>query len=135
MSRRDAQRIEDILESCSRLLGIVSGGRDEFVANEVLQDAACYRLTVIGEALNNLSQEFTAQRPGLRIPEARGMRNRLTHEYYDIDVEVLWDTLTSDIAELQQALAGLAEPSRAADDNTVTEKRNPHCERGGLDLF
>ena len=38
MSRRDAQRIEDILESCRRLLGIVSGGRDEFVANEVLQD-------------------------------------------------------------------------------------------------
>lgn len=111
MSRRDAQRIEDILESCRRLQSIVSGGRDEFEANEVLQDAACYRLTVIGEALNNLSRDFAAQHSGLRIPQARGMRNRLTHEYYDINVEVLWDTLTSDIAELEQALAGLAETS------------------------
>ena len=92
MSRRDAQRITDILQSCRRLRDIASRGRDEFYASDVLQDAACYRLTVIGEALNNLSEDFATQHPGLRIPQARGMCNRLTHEYYDIDVEVLWDT-------------------------------------------
>lgn len=107
MSRGDAERITDILESCRRLRDITARGRDEFYANDLLQDAACYRLAVIGEALNNLSTDFTAQHSDLQIPQARGMRNRLTHEYYDIDVEVLWDTLTTDIAVLRTTLARL----------------------------
>ena len=108
MSRRDAERVTDILESCRRLRGIVAQGRDEFYANDVLQDAACYRLAVIGEALNKLSEEFAAQHTSLQIPQARGMRNRLTHEYYNIDAEVLWDTLTSDIAELERSLRSIS---------------------------
>ncbi len=108
MSRRDSERVTDILESCRRLHDIAAAGREEFYANDLLQDAACYRLTVIGEALNSLSEEFAAQHTGLQIPQARGMRNRLTHEYYDIDVEVLWDTLTDDIDELERSLKHIA---------------------------
>lgn len=121
MSRTDAERISDILESCRRLGDIVAAGPDEFFTNGVLQDAACYRLTVIGEALNNLSEGFAAQHSGLQIPQARGMRNRLTHEYYDIDVEVLWDTLTSDIAELGEALSNVVrQPQAPAEASTTT---------------
>ena len=89
MSRSDAERVADILDSCRRLNEIASAGKDEFFAGEILQDAASYRLTVVGEALNSLSKDFAMQHPGLRIPEARGMRNRLSHEYYDIDLDVL----------------------------------------------
>ena len=135
MSRRDAQRITDILQSCRRLRDIASRGRDEFYASDVLQDAACYRLTVIGEALHNLSEDFAAQHPGLRIPQARGMRNRLTHEYYDIDVEVLWDTLTADIAELEQTLSAVAERSQAPSAmEPSTEQHSPRVEPDTLDL-
>ena len=81
MSRSDAERVADILDSCRRLNEIASAGKDEFFAGEILQDAASYRLTVVGEALNSLSKDFAKQHPSLRIPEARGMRNRLSHEY------------------------------------------------------
>ena len=60
--------VTDILESCRRLRDIAVHGRDEFFANGVLQDAACYRLAVIGEALNNLSADFAAQHTSLQIP-------------------------------------------------------------------
>ena len=107
MSRTDAERVADVLESCRRLREIAARGRDEFFANDLLQDAACYRLAVIGEALNNLSEDFAAQHSSLQIPKARGMRNRLTHEYYGIDVEVLWDTLTVAIANLERSLRSI----------------------------
>ena len=104
MSRSDAERVADILDSCRRLNEIASTGKDEFFAGEILQDAASYRLTVVGEALNSLSKDFARRHPNLRIPEARGMRNRLSHEYYDIDLDVLWDTMTTDIPDLEQSL-------------------------------
>ena len=51
MSRSDAERVADILDSCRRLNEIASAGKDEFFAGEILQDAASYRLTVVGEAV------------------------------------------------------------------------------------
>ena len=136
MSRSDLQRIEDIVNSCRRLREIASAGRDEFFASEVLQDAACYRLTVIGEALDNLSEDFTVQHPGLEIPQARGMRNRLTHEYYDIDVEVLWNTLAADIVELEHTLGHIVDTSmRARRSEPGTIERRPRGGRDSLGLF
>ena len=112
MSRSDAERVADILDGCRRLRDIALAGRDEFFADEILQDAACYRLAVIGEALNHLSEDFAAQHPDLQVPEARGMRNRLNHEYYDIDLDVVWDTITTDIPDLEQTLLAATAPSQ-----------------------
>jgi len=74
VSRTDDERVADILDNCRRLRDIALVGEEKFLADEVLQDAACYRVTVIGEALNNLSDDFAEQHPDLEIPEARGMR-------------------------------------------------------------
>ncbi len=136
MSRRDEQRVTDLLLSCRRLSDIASRGRDEFFAGDVLQDAACYRLTVIGEALNNLSPDFAAEHPGLQIPQARGTRNRLTHEYYDIDVEVLWDTIAVDVAELEQSLSGVAEGLQMfGATEPPTKQHSRRVESDTLDLW
>ena len=63
------------------------------------------------------------------------MRNRLTHEHYDIDVEVLWDTLTADIAELEQTLSAVAERSQAPSAREPsTEQHSPCVEPDTLDL-
>lgn len=115
MSRTDDERVADIVDCCRRLRDIASVGEDGFLADELLQDAACYRLAVSGEALNHLSDDFKKQHPDLDLPDARGMRNHLTHEYHKVDLDVVWNTITTDIPDLEQTLSGVSGPVSPSD--------------------
>ena len=58
MTRRDDERVQDIIGACARLAEIAARGRSAYDGDWVIRDAANYNLTVIGEALDNLSDEF-----------------------------------------------------------------------------
>ena len=104
MSRDDAKRIEDIREACRKLAKIASTGRDKYDESWVLRDAANYNLSILGDALNNLSDEFVARNPQMPVRQAKSLRNRLQHEYWAADYDILWDTMTKDVQALQSAL-------------------------------
>jgi uncharacterized protein with HEPN domain len=65
-------------------------------------------LEIIGEAARGMSDEFRAQYPELPWKKMVGMRDRLIHGYYDVDIDVVWKTATEDlpglVAELEQIL-------------------------------
>jgi uncharacterized protein with HEPN domain len=81
---------------------------EQFVIDTEKQDAVIYRIGVIGEAANNVSEE-TRSVLALRWSDMTGMRNRLFHGYNDVRIATVWTTVTNDlplvIATLERYLA------------------------------
>ena len=97
----DAARIEHILESIGRIRGFVAGvNRESFLSNPAIQDAVAYNITIIGEAVRCMSDEFKATHPDVPWKQIRAMRNILIHDYMRTDVDQLWSVIENDLDDL-----------------------------------
>ena len=98
---RDAVYLLDILES-SRLavrhLGNVS--QQQFFDDLEQQDAIIRRLLVIGEAARRVSERTRREMPELPWTKMIAMRNLLVHEYDDVDIGIVWDTVRNGLPGL-----------------------------------
>jgi uncharacterized protein with HEPN domain len=105
---RDAAHLMDILDS-SRLavrhLGDVS--REQFSGDIERQDAVIRRLLIVGEAARRVSQETRDRMPDLPWASMIAMRNLMIHEYDDVDMGIVWDTIRNDLPPLIAALSRL----------------------------
>jgi len=107
------ERIEDYLqhiaEAIDRITGYVQGS-DNAAALErdhKTQAAVIRYIEIIGEAANRIQKqdpEFVAAHPSLPWPEMRGMRNRMIHNYFDVNTDVLWGTVKEDLPKLKQQI-------------------------------
>ena len=77
---------------------------DEFKNNRMLQDAVIREIEIIGEATKNLSMEFRNKHPNIPWRQIAGMRNKLIHGYFGVDVDAVWDTVMKDIPSLKEKL-------------------------------
>jgi uncharacterized protein with HEPN domain len=80
----------------------------EFNSSQLVQDAVTYRIGIIGEAARDISSATSEMIP-LDWRGIRGMRNRLFHGYRDVDLEDLWETVTSDLPDLVDAIQAVLE--------------------------
>lgn len=80
---------------------------DAFAADERTIDAIVWNLEILGEAATRLSQEDQNLCPQLPWHEMRGLRNKVTHEYFGIDPDIIWQTITGDLPPLVQPLRQL----------------------------
>jgi uncharacterized protein with HEPN domain len=78
--------------------------RSEFENDEDLSAATAWRLSVIGEAASRLSQDTRDRHPTIPWTQIIGMRHRLIHGYDAIDLDVVWQTVASDLPELVRLL-------------------------------
>jgi uncharacterized protein with HEPN domain len=108
MSFRDWQlRIGDILNAIADINQWTSGKTmAEFEQAPILSQAILYKFIVVGEAAANIPDEIKIQYPNIPWRLMTDMRNAMAHEYFQIDLERVWNTLTYDlqplVAELQQ---------------------------------
>ncbi|MEL7069243.1 MAG: DUF86 domain-containing protein [Cyanobacteria bacterium J06634_6] len=101
MSPRDLQSLLDMLQSAEVVLAYLEGmTKDQFYDDEEKQDAVMRRMMVVGEAANRVSEETRLSLTSIRWPKVRGMRNRLVHEYDDIDLAIVWQTAQTILPEL-----------------------------------
>jgi uncharacterized protein with HEPN domain len=76
-----------------------------FEENGLVQDAVIRKIELIGEAANRLSDDFWEKyRDTLPLAEAVSTRNRLIHQYDDIDIKIVWNTIKNDFPELKKKL-------------------------------
>ena len=76
-----------------------------FETNGLLQDGVIRKIELIGEAAKRLSISFWEQyRETLPLAEAVSTRNRLIHQYDDIDLKIVWNTIKYDLPELKKKL-------------------------------
>lgn len=102
MKRADGVYLQDILDAIERIEKYTAGSNfEEFSRNYLLQDGVVHRLEMIGEACNGLSDQFQDAHPDIPWNQIVGMRNRLTHGYFDINLRFVWDTATMDLPLLK----------------------------------
>lgn len=102
-------RVNDIVEAAERALGYVQGLTfDQFASDPRTVDAVSYAIVVIGEAAKAIPETVTRAAPEIPWADVRGMRNRIAHEYFGVDVKVLWQTVRDDLPPLLATLRTLA---------------------------
>jgi uncharacterized protein with HEPN domain len=77
---------------------------DTFMFDEVIQRAFVRSLEIIGEASNKIPSDIKDNNPGINWKSLAGMRNKLIHEYFGIDYELIWDVVNNKIPELDEFL-------------------------------
>ena len=98
--------LRDRLESACAIQMYMGGvSCEEFMRNMEKQDAVCRRFEVLGEAASRLSNETHLLFPNLPFRSMRGMRNIIAHDYGDVDLDQVWKTATSDLADVIATLA------------------------------
>ena len=110
MSKDPQILLKFILESIDNLQNYVDGLDDEdYLANVEKQDAAERRLQVIGQAIVQLPQEFKDQHPNIEWAKIAGLRNRLVHDYLEIDHGLIWNIINRSVPEFKQSIQRLIE--------------------------
>ncbi|MBI4965245.1 MAG: DUF86 domain-containing protein [Desulfomonile tiedjei] len=105
---RDREHLAEILDSAKLALSYASGiSREQFLTDTQCQDAIIRRIEIIGEAARRISDEAKAGYPHLPWHEMTTMRNVMIHQYDDIDLSVVWDTVQEDLPMLIAALERL----------------------------
>ncbi len=102
--RDDRERLADILEAAERIAVRVARGRRHFGVDEDAQLAMVRLVEIIGEAWGNFSVELRQRYPAVPWRAAAGMRNRVIHGYFDIDIEVVWATAERDVPTLARSV-------------------------------
>jgi uncharacterized protein with HEPN domain len=88
-------------------------GRDAFMAERMRQDAVIRKLEIIGEAVKQLSDETKQRRPEIPWKQIAGMRDRLTHAYFGVDLGLVWAVVERDLGALATAVMALLSDDRA----------------------
>jgi uncharacterized protein with HEPN domain len=84
--------------------------KDDFLADRRTQQAVVLNLIILGEAATKLMDrhgELTNANPEIEWRSMRGMRNRIAHGYYEIDLEVVWETISTALPNLAEQLAAI----------------------------
>ena len=76
-----------------------------FMEDVLVQSAVIRQIEIIGEAARNISDTFRARHDDVPWSDVIGMRNKLIHEYFGVDLEAVWKTAQEDIPQLQRQLA------------------------------
>lgn len=99
-----------ILESVRAIERHVRGHSNAgFSKNVMLQDAVIRRIEIIGEAVKNLPSDFKKKYPKVEWREIAGMRDKLIHEYFGVNLNVVWRTIKKDIPGLKKQISELLE--------------------------
>jgi uncharacterized protein with HEPN domain len=100
--------LEDISDSLERIAEYVSGlDYNSWKKDRKTIDAVIRNLEIIGEAACHVPDEIQCQYPEMPWFQMKGMRNVLIHEYFGVDIEVLWKTIQEDLPTLKQKIGQL----------------------------
>ena len=109
MSRNYDLYLQDIVTAAARIASYVEGiTRSEFEADRMRIDAVIRNLQIIGEAVKKIPDSTQKEYPNIPWQEIAGLRNRVTHVYFDVDINIIWDVVQFELpilkTQIQQIL-------------------------------
>jgi len=111
--------IDHIQQAAADACGFVEGlAKDDFLTDKRTQQAVIMSLIIIGEAATKVMEGyagFTHAHPKVPWRNMRGMRNRMAHGYFDIDLHVVWATVQEWLPELRSQLPALRQDAQGED--------------------
>lgn len=99
--RDPRERLRDILEAIVAIQRYSERSRAAFEHDELLQNWFVRHLQIIGEAARSLPEEVRSLAPDIPWSKIIGMRSILVHGYFEIDAEVVWETISRDVPLLK----------------------------------
>ncbi|HUT45952.1 MAG TPA: DUF86 domain-containing protein [Sedimentisphaerales bacterium] len=104
MSRDEIMYLQDIAESCEKILRFTAGlSQSDLIGDEKTYDAVVRNLEIVGEAAKHISEEIGRQLPDIEWRKAAGLRDMLAHAYFGIDDDILWDVVQNKVPRLANA--------------------------------
>jgi len=109
MNKDDAVRLQHMLDAAREAISFTQGlHRTDLDGDRKLELALVKDVEIIGEAAYQVSRATRDRLPGIPWEDITGMRHRLVHAYFDINLDILWQTIQNDlpalIAELARAI-------------------------------
>ena len=124
-----ADFLDHIAEASQLARDYVAGmSKESFVKDRRTQQAVVLNLMTIGEAAARITidhKEFAAAHSQIPWTQMRGMRNRMVHGYFAVDLNIVWDTVHSSLPNLQSHVAVALEELRELDSQPSNEPRTP----------
>ena len=106
MNESDRIRIRHMLDACRKAIEFSSGrSRADLNGDDMLVYSLARAVEIVGEAANHVSQATQEELSSIPWEDIVGMRHRIVHDYYDINLDILWETVVTDIPELITLLA------------------------------
>lgn len=103
MSKRDWKILfEDIIECINKIEKYTANlTYDEFEDNNLITDAVVRNIEIIGEASKNIPGEIQSLFNDIPWQKLRGIRNRIVHDYFDVDRTIIWHIVTNELSQLK----------------------------------
>jgi uncharacterized protein with HEPN domain len=99
--RSDQDLLSDIREAAQRIATYTAGMTyDAFLGDTKTQDAVIRNLEIIGEATKNLSRDLRAKYPDLPWKGMAGVRDRLIHHYFGVNLDIVWQIVSAELPEV-----------------------------------
>jgi uncharacterized protein with HEPN domain len=109
MQRDDSVTINHILDAARKALQFVENRqREDLDKNEMLALSLVHLLEIIGEAANLISDDYRNKYPHIPWRKMIGLRNRLIHGYFDINLDIVWGTVRNDLPPLISDLENIS---------------------------
>lgn len=108
MIKNDQVYIEHILEAITKIERFTFGiTKLDFEKNVLIQDAIIRNIEIIGEATKKISKSLTQNHPEVPWSSMAGMRDKLIHDYLDVDLDVVWKTVEVDLPLLKELVSNI----------------------------
>ena len=103
--RQDSELVADILEAISRISVYTANmNYDAFLTDTKTQDAVIRNLEIIGEAAKKISSPLRERNRDLPWRSMAGLRDRLIHDYFGVNVDIVWEIISKELRELIEPL-------------------------------
>jgi len=102
---RDRLYIEHMLDAIEVIEDFLKDvNRKDFMEDKLIQDGVIREIEIIGEAAKRLSDSLKGKYPDIPWKDVCGMRDRLIHDYFGVDLDDVWRTAQEDLGDLKNVL-------------------------------
>jgi len=101
------ERLSHIRDAIIKISKYTQRGRSRFDTEEEIQNSVIYYLQIVGEAASAIPQDFRNSHTEIPWRPMISMRNRLIHNYAGIDLDVVWETATVSIPEIEPKISAI----------------------------
>ena len=105
--REERLYLADIKDAIDRVLRYTNTGRDAFFADPMAQDAVVRNIEIMGEATRGVPEAIKRAHPGIPWRDISDMRNKVIHDYFRVDLAVVWDVVEKDLLPLRTQIEAL----------------------------